>query len=376
MPEVLSRSGLTLREGWTNVYSETVTRNRSTDGGNPRKAVTIAEVARLAEVSPATVSRVLNDDPRVDVAYRQRVLTAVEQLNYRPNRLARNLRKQQTLTIALVVPDITNPHFTEIIRAIEAETYRAGYHLVVCNTDERADKQATYLGMLAQERISGAVISPADPRGPEIGELIDQGIPVVAFDREIDDPRADAVVSDNVEATRIATELLTKAGHHNLFLLSGRLDVSTGAERFRGFEQAAHAAGIELQYVDANFREDTAYEVVLGLGRAHSLPTAFVAANNLMTLGALRALRDQGVAVPHDVAIVGIDDPPWSTLVDPPLTTVGQPVREMAHDAISLLFERIANPALPPRRRVHTVALQLRGSCGTRDANGAAHGAG
>lgn len=346
-------------------------RNRSSNSGRPRKVATIAEVARLAVVSPATVSRVLNGDPRVDAGYRERVLTAVDQLNYRPNRLARHLRKQQTATIALVVPDITNPHFTEIIKAVEAETYGAGYHLVVCNTDERADKQATYLDMLAAERVSGAIISPADPSGGEISDLIDHGIPVVAFDREMSDSRADAVVADNVEGARTAASLLIRAGHRDLFLLSGRADVSTGADRLKGFEQAIREAGLELRYTDAAFREDAAYDAVAELLASDRLPTAFVAANNLMTLGTLRALHEARVKIPSDVAIVGIDDPPWSALVDPPLTTVSQPVAEMAHDAISILFERIAGATDSPHRHVHAFDLQLRGSCGTQLSRGA-----
>jgi len=143
----------------------------------------IAEVARRASVSASTVSRVLNGDSRVGEAYRRRVMRAVAELNYRPNRLARNLRKQRSASIGIVVSDIENPHFTEMVRAVEDHAYRAGHAVLVCNTDETPDKQRVYLDVMLDERVLGVIISPSDPGGPEIGTLLDAGIPVIAFDR-------------------------------------------------------------------------------------------------------------------------------------------------------------------------------------------------
>src|SRR3954467_5258673 len=144
------------------------------------------DVARLAAVSPATVSRVLNGDPTVGATYRRRVTRAVEELNYRPNRLARNLRIQRTTTIGVVVSDIENPHFTQMVRAVEDAAFRRGYRVLLCNTDENPEKQKAYLQVLAAERVLGVLISPSDPAGEEISELIELGIPVIAFDRSVD----------------------------------------------------------------------------------------------------------------------------------------------------------------------------------------------
>src|SRR5688572_429029 len=154
----------------------------------------IRDVARLAGVSPATVSRVLNGSETVAEDLRRRVFDAAERAGYRPNRIARNLRRQKADMIGVIVSDIDNPHFSEAVRVIEDEAYRSGYRLLLCNSDERADKQRSYLQMLADERVQGVILSPADAAGIGSNALLDLGIPVVAFDRVIDDPRADAVV--------------------------------------------------------------------------------------------------------------------------------------------------------------------------------------
>jgi DNA-binding LacI/PurR family transcriptional regulator len=322
----------------------------------------ISDVARHASVSPATVSRVLNGDSRVGDVYRARVLRAVEELDYRPNVLARNLRRQRTATIGVVVPDIENPHFGELVRSVEDQAFDAGYRVLVCNTDETAEKQRAYLEALIDERVLGVIISPSDPGGEQIAQLLDLGIPVVACDREVDDARADAVLADNVKAVRIGSDVLIAGGHRRIAFIGGRADVETGAERLAGYEMAMRAAGLETLVVDGDFRLELAETAVAELLRRDPRPTAFIVANNLMTLGALRAIREAGLRVPGDVALVGVDDPPWSALVDPPLTTLGQPVRAMAADAMELLLQRVSGTREQPRRIVHPFQLRARAS--------------
>ena len=324
----------------------------------------ISDVARHASVSPATVSRVLNGDPRVGEAYRKRVLRSVRELDYRPNVLARNLRRQRTATIGVVVPDIGNPHFGELLRAVEDQAFDAGYRVLVCNTGENAEKQRAYLEALIDERVLGVIISPADPEGEQIARLLDLGIPVVACDREVADPRADAVLADNVKALRIGTDLLVGEGHERIAFVGGRVDVETGAERLAGYEMAMRAAGLAPLTVDGAFRLDRAEETVGNLLEQGPPPTAMLVANNLMTLGALRAIADAGLKVPTDIAMVAVDDPPWSALVDPPLTTLAQPVRAMAADAMELLLQRVTGARESPRRIVHPFELRVRASTG------------
>jgi LacI family transcriptional regulator len=324
----------------------------------------ISDVARHASVSPATVSRVLNGDPRVGDAYRKRVLRSVQELDYRPNVLARNLRRQRTATIGVVVPDIGNPHFGEMLRAIEDQAFDAGYRVLVCNTGENAEKQRAYLEALIDERVLGVIISPADPEGEQITHLLDLGTPVVACDREVADPRADAVLADNVKALRIGTDLLVGEGHGRIAFVGGRVDVETGAERLAGYEMAMRSAGLEPLTVDGDFRLDRAEEAVTLLLEQEPQPSAMVVANNLMTLGALRAIADAGLKVPAEIALVAVDDPPWSALVDPPLTTLAQPVRAMAADAMELLLQRVTGARESPRRIVHPFELRERASTG------------
>ncbi len=327
-------------------------------------SVSIREVARAAQVSPATVSRVLNGSTKVRADYRRRVLDVVDRMDYRPNRLARNLRRQKAEMIGVVVSDIENPHFSEAVRVIEDAAYRDGYRVLLCNTDETPEKQRTYLEMLADERVLAAIVSPADRKGAGMEALLDLGIPVVCFDREVDDPRADAVVCDNVEGLRRATEHLIWLGHERIAYLGGRLDVETGAERLEGYTTTMRAAGLVPFPLNGGFRVDAAEHAVDRLLATSPPPTALLVANNLMTLGALRAIRRAGVTVPSDLALVAVDDPPWAELIDPPLTTVAQPVRALADAAMALALERIEGRRAEARRVVLPLELRIRRSCG------------
>jgi LacI family transcriptional regulator len=325
------------------------------------RGLTISEVARIADVSPATVSRVLNGDHRVGESYRLRVTAAVEQLGYRPNRLARNLRRQRSGAIGVVISDIENPHFSEAVRAIEDLAFGLGHPVLVCNTDETPAKERAYLETMMDERVLGVILSPSDPTSAAITAVIDSGIPIVAFDREVADPRADAVLADNIRGARLATEQLVAAGHRDIAFVGGRREVETGAERLDGYEIAMRRAALEPRSVDGGFRAEVARAAVSELLAANVVPTALVVANNLMTLGTLEALREAGRRVPDDVALVAIDDPPWASLVGPPLTTIAQPVRRMAGDAMELLLDRVGGRE-HSRRIVHPMELHPRSS--------------
>jgi LacI family transcriptional regulator len=323
------------------------------------------DVAERAGVSPATVSRVLNGAASVRPEYRERVLRAIEEVGYRPNRLASNLRRQKAEMIGAVISDIENPHFTQMVRAVEDAAYRRGYRVLLCNTDETAQKQRAYLEMLAAERVLGVLISPSEPGGAEISELIDLGIPVIAFDRAVDDPRADAVVVDNAAGTWLATEFLIRAGHERIGFVSGLAGIETSVERQLGYERAMREAGLEPRTASGGFRISDARMATEELLGTYGDLTALIVGNNLMTIGALEALRAHRLRVPGEIALVAVDDPFWAELVDPPLTTLAQPVREMAGCAVELLLERIGGRRERPRRVVFDFELRVRGSCGT-----------
>jgi len=324
------------------------------------------EVAALAGVSAATVSRVLSGAAAVREDHRRRVLDAVRQTGYRPNRIAQNLRRQRAETIGVVVPDIANPHFNEAVSVFEQLAFSEGYRLFLCSTDETVEKQRAYLQALADERALGVIVAPADSRGSGLTPLFQLDIPVVVFDRWVHDERADIVLCDNTDATRKATEHLLWLGHERIAYVGGRLDLETGAERLEGYTATMRAAGQTPFAVDGGFRSDLAQRETEALLAVPNRPTALVVGNNLMTLGALRAIRAAGVKIPHELAVVAIDDPSWAALVDPPLTVVAQPVEQMAETAMGLLLERLHGGRGESIRSVLPLELRVRASCGMK----------
>jgi LacI family transcriptional regulator len=331
----------------------------------PRQPFRIKDVAQRAGVSPATVSRVINGSATVGGAKRELVISAIEELGYRPNRLASNFRRRQTEMIGVVVSDIENPHFTQMVRAVEDAAYLRGHRVLLCNTDEDPAKQRDYLGVLAAERVAGVILSPTDGRAAEIGQLLDHGISVVAFDRRVFDGRADAVVAQNVAGARAGTEHLLECGHTRVGCVGGPAGVQTADERLAGYEQAIAAVGLEPRVADGGFRAEGGRRAAGTL--VDDGATALLVANNLMTIGALHAIKERGLSIPDDVAIVSIDDPPWAELTDPPLTTLAQPVRQMAEAAVGLLLERIDDGRTRRKRRAFELELRHRGSCCRRD---------
>lgn len=324
----------------------------------------IDDVARLAGVSPATVSRVLTGSRRVGEEARQRVLSVVARFDYQPSGLARNLRQGRAEVVGVVVSDIENPHFATAVRAIEDAIYLRGKRVILCNTSEYPEKEAAYLQVMASEHVLGVLISPSDPESPEIGRLLDRGIPVVAFDRLAADPRADGVTADNRLAAAMATQHLLQAGRTRVGFVGGRPGVQTADDRLAGYLDAGAKAGLQSWHAAGQFTVADGYAATRQLIRDVPKLDGLVVANNQMTIGALEALRDERVVVPDDVALVAFDDPAWAALVDPPLTTLAQPLREMSQGIVDLLFERMERHRVQPRRLIYDFELRVRRSCG------------
>jgi LacI family transcriptional regulator len=335
------------------------------EGGRIKNMVSLRDVAAQARVSPATVSRALNGNPRVDPDLRARVQASAERLGYRPNVLARNLRRQQVNAIGVVVSDIMNPHFSEMVREIEREGFRAGYRVLVCATNESTEKQAVYLRALADERVAGVILSPTDPNGAEISELIDGGIPVVAFDRAVKDERVDTVIADNVGGVEQAARLLLMNGHREIAFVGGGKNVASSKDRLTGYKRAMRTAGLSPQTAVGHFSLEGGRHAMTALLSSARVPTAAVIANNLMTLGAVQAAQDAGVRIPQDLALVGIDNPYWSQFVAPSITSLAQPVAAMAREAAGMLLSRLNRESCPPRTSVHSLRLIVRDSSGS-----------
>jgi LacI family transcriptional regulator len=327
----------------------------------------IGDVAQRAGVSPATVSRVLNGSGAVSPERAVRVREAAAELGYTPSGPARALRQQRTRVWAAIVADIQNPFFTSMVRGVEDVALAEGHRLVLGNTDEDLEKEAAYLDIAVAEQMAGVVIAVASARDSRLDVLIDRGIPVVAVDRrpERHADQVDSVVVDNQLGARQATEHLLAAGATRIACITGPTRVSTASERLAGHQAALKARRVAADpalVVRADFKEDGGYAATRTLLSAKKRPDALFVANNLMTLGALRAVQEAGLRVPDDLLLVGFDEAPWTTLVTPQLTVVAQPTHEIGRQAARLLAT--GSRDLPPRHVVLPPTLLIRASSG------------
>jgi len=339
---------------------------------------TIQEVARRAQVSAATVSRVLNSSGNVRPDLAQRVRDAVETLAYQRNSVARNLRRSQSSLWAVIVSDVGNPFFTAMVRGVEDVAQGSGYSVVLCNSDEDPGKEAGYIAAAAAERMAGVVISPASTHDSDVTTLLSLGIPVVAADRRLPGAAVDTVLVDNARAAEQATEHLIDMGYRRVACITGPRQAMTAGERLEGYQRALRRRGQEPQpqlVRHADFRERGGYQAMESL-LSGAAPDAVFVANNLMTVGALECLIERGIEVPREVGLVGFDEIPWATLVRPTLSTVAQPTYEMGQAAGELLAARRAAPDKPPETLVLHTTLKVRASSTPRAGAGAVTPAG
>ncbi|MDA0643178.1 MULTISPECIES: LacI family DNA-binding transcriptional regulator [Nonomuraea] len=310
---------------------------------------TIYDVARHAGVSAATVSRVVNGRSSVDPALAERVRQAMGELKYRPNAVARNLRRSQTTLWAVIISDIGNPFFTAMVRGVEDVAQKAGFSVVLCNSDEDPAKEGKYVTAALNDQMAGVIISPSG-RGTHVNRLVEAGVPVVVIDRLPRGVAVDTVMVDNEHGAQLATGHLIEAGYERIACVTGPRRLSTAAQRLRGYQRALRAAGrkVRTELIRfADFREEGGYAAMADLLRQDPRPDAVFAANNLMTVGAVECLVDQGVRIPQEVGVAGFDNIPWAHLVRPTLTTVDQPTYELGRTAALLLAERITEPTRP-----------------------------
>lgn len=322
----------------------------------------IKDVAEAAGVSVTTVSRVLSNNGPVRDAVRQRVLGAIEQLGYRPNAAARRLRSGDTATIGLIVSDVRNPFFTEVSRAVEDAAYQQGLRVILCNTDENPEKEAMYLRLMEEERVTGCIYSPTHDAAQRFkAQAYD--FPVVMIDRAGPAGSADAVVLDNRDASARLVEHLVERGYRRIAGLFGNAS-TTGRERHQGFLQALvrHDLPVQAEFVEPNPESALLHVSAWLAGHAASRPDAIVASNGLLLLGAYRAMRAQGAIPGEAIALAGFDNDPWTELVSPGITVIAQPVYEIGKMAMQLLTQRLADPSMSTRSLVLPGAIVIRGS--------------
>jgi len=325
------------------------------------------DVAQLAGVSVATVSRALNNLPDVSDDTRAKVLWAAEQLGYRPSRVARRLRVQVSQILGLIVSDVANPFFPSVVRGIEDVAHAHGYTLLLCNSDEDPAKESLYADVLLAEKVAGVITVPTREDSLAYKSLSSHGIPIVVMDRRLRVLDVDTVLVENRKGAYAGVQHLIQLGHRRIGLISGPMEITTGRERHEGCANALSDYGIPLDNSlvrIGDFKQQSGYRQAYELLDVSPAPTAIFVANNLMALGALSAIREKGLVIPRDVAFISFDDMACARVLDPPLTVVAQPTYELGHSAAELLLERIADRTRPTVHLELQTRLIVRESCG------------
>ena len=334
---------------------------------NGSRPPSIYDVAREARVSVFTVSAVINHKGRVSATLSRRVDAAIRKLDYRPNLLARSLARQQTHTIGMVVTDIANPFFPAIVRAAEDSAQKAGYSMLLCNSDDKPDKEATYLELLLSKRVDGIILNKTPgPLSPAQRKMFaDAAIPTVLLMRTCPGLKADSVQTDDELGAHEAVAHLGRIGHRRIALVGGPEHVSNARARRRGYMKALEQAGLSFDptlVFTGDYRIDSGHRA--GLALLPRRPDAILVTNYLMTVGVMSAADEIGMRCPEDFALVSFDDYPWLGCFRPRLTTIELPKYQLGDTAVRLLLERIGGSNGRTRSVTLQPQLRVRESCG------------
>jgi LacI family transcriptional regulator, galactose operon repressor len=326
---------------------------------------TIVEVARRAGVSVSTVSHVVNRTRYVSPATARLVNEAIAHVGYLPNTLARSLKRSSTSSIGLAISAISNPYFSDIICALEAECARLGLMVFLSDTQDDKDSEFAVVQALHQRRVDGVILAPSAAPQRTLDYLAQQRLPCVLIDR-MPDERFDQVGVENISAMRALIDHVASFGHRRIGFVAGQPGFATTLERIEGFRLALAAHGIEFvpQYlVTGSATTASATASTHALLSLPEPPTALVAGNNLATIGAVRAIRERGLTIPKDLSLVGFDDFEWADCFEPRLTLIAQPCVEIGRQAAALLRERIASVDRQPQTVRLEATLHARASC-------------
>ena len=326
---------------------------------------TLAEVARTAGVSVSTVSHVVNGTRYVSPAKTKLVNAAIAAVGYFPNTVARSLKLASTSSVGLAISALSNPYFSDIICAVEAECARLGLMVFLSDTQDDPEKEIAVIRALHQRRVDGIIFAPSAAPGPALDYLAQRGVPCVLIDR-MADPRFDQIGIDNFKAMLALVDHVVSLGHRHIGFVAGQPGFATTVERLAGFHAALQARGISIApdaVVIGNVTTASATAAAHGLLSQSPPPSVIVTGNNLATIGVMRAVRERGLTVPDDLSLVGIDDFEWADFFEPRLTLVEQPCSELGRQAAALLMERITSPNGIRRSVRLEPNLRIRASC-------------
>lgn len=320
------------------------------------RQTTIKVIADRAGVSLTTVSRVLSGMAkkyRISQATEERVRQIAKELNYKPNQIARALRLKYTNTIGMIIPDISNPFFSSIARSVENESRKAGYSVIICDSQEDTELEKNSIKILGMRQVDGLIICPVGKESKGIADLVGQGVSVVTVDRYFPELNISSVVSDNFNGSMQAVDHFCRLGHKKIAFIQGIPDSSVNKERIRGYKEGLRSKNIPINdsyIVGDNFGEQNGYIGTKILLSCHDRPTAIFATSNLISLGAMRAITEENLRIPDDISIVAFDDQPYSDFLPTPMTTIRQKKEELGKLAINVLLNKIAG--LKDKKRI------------------------
>lgn len=322
--------------------------------------VTMRQVAKRAGVSVATVSRVLNEKGYVNIDTRKRVLAAIEEMNFKPNSVARSLFKKQSKTIGLIVPDINNPFFPQLARSVEDVTNESDYTVILCNSDDNLEKEIRYFEMLQQKYVDGVLVVSNTLKPEHIHEF---NFPIVALDRPLNS-NIPFVTCNNYEGARRATMHLLECGCKKIAHIQGPENITNAQDRLNGFRDAAIEMGFfhEELVISAAYQLESAKKAAFQLLTKHPDIDGIFAANDVMAIGVIKAAEKLGYKVPAQLMVVGFDGIQLGEIVSPEITTVVQPVSQMGTTAANLLLDMIEDRYVEQREYTYAAELLVRRS--------------
>ncbi|MDQ0243544.1 DNA-binding LacI/PurR family transcriptional regulator [Bacillus fengqiuensis] len=325
--------------------------------------VTIYDVAEKAGVSIATVSKVINNTGRISEKTRKKVQEIMEQLHYEPSMVASALTSKRTGTIGLLVPDIANPFFAEVARSFEDYAQKLGFGLVICSTDGKDEKARLYLSLLMRKQVDGLIITTYIKDADLLDQLTQRQIPIVLFSVDIPTLSVNAVSVDDYKGGLQATNYLLSLGHKRIGVIAE--DLSRSSYRIQGYKEAMTQAGAKVMESDIICTKATVQNgeaVAQQLLKKKGRPTAIFACNDLLAIGAMQAARKLDIKIPEELSIIGFDNTILAEIANPPLTSVSQPIKEMANQAMTVLVEEIENEQSSKQRVFMLPELVIRNS--------------
>lgn len=327
---------------------------------------TMLEVAKEARVSIATVSRVMNGEGGVSQTLENRVWRAAKKLHYYPSSAAQSLAKQRSTLVGILVPLLEHPYYSRIASVIERRLFDCGYQAIICNTEEDEDRERAYIEMLLRQRVEGIIIDSSARNSKNLIELHENHIPIVLFDRVLSDVQCNQVFCDNSQGGFSGIEHLVKLGHRRIGVIAAPSYPETLQRRIRGTREAVEFFGIdadpELLVVGDTQLFDMGYEAGLRLLRLAVPPTAIFALTDVTAIGVMHAAAEMNLRIPADLSLMGYDDLPFASYTVPQLTTVAQPMDQMAATAVDVLLDQMGKPDQQPIKAVLATRLVVRGS--------------